>query len=578
MGLTKNSFNLFRPFFSLLLLSSVFCFGQNKSDLPGNVPHFNVGQLPHLEKHGTATRLVVEGTPFLLISGELHNSATGGFASMRPLWKKLEQRHLNSIIAPVSWELLEPEEGKFDFSQVDSLIAGARKANLKVVLIWFASWKNGGSTYIPSWVKKEYKKYPRAKDENDKPLEILSTFGKASAEADAKAFSILMRHVRETDSAQQTVVMVQVENEVGVLNNLEKTPGSTRRDFSDPANAAYNGPVPHGFMNYLIAHKDNLNPELYKVWGANGFKTSGSWEEVFGKGKYTPDQNDFWHSFSYYTEELFMAWNYATYIEEVMAAGKKEYPLPMYVNTWLRYATCYVPGKFPSGGPLPEVHDVWRAAAPSIDFFAPDIYSEEFGLVCKEYTKNGNPLFIPETVGYKIGAARAFYAFGEYNAGCFSPFGIDDPVDEKNDMLAESYEVLEKLSSVILENQGNGTMRGILVDTSSRVQKFEMGDYLIEARLAGWQKLDVAGGLIIQMGKNSFIVAGRGIDVFFTPKDSSVSIGVDASDEGTFKDGKWISERRLNGDEVHSSTWIGTGVHLPDSKVSVQNFSLYQYK
>lgn len=570
--------NIIRFFLVIFLSWPILSFGQKDTR---DQQHYS-GQSPHLEKQGTATQLIVNGKPFLLIGGELHNSATGGFAYMRPIWKGLAERHLNSVVAPVSWELLEPEEGKFNFSQVDSVIYGARAAHLKVVLIWFASWKNGGSTYIPSWVKKDYTKYPRVKDANGKVLEILSTFGKASAEADAKAFAVLMHHIRQIDNVQQTVVTVQVENEVGVLDNLEQTPGSARRDFSAAADAAFNGPVPRTLISYLIAHKDSLYPELHKVWAANGFKTSGSWEEVFGKGKYMPDQKDFWHSFSYYTEELFMAWNYASYIEKVAAAGKKEYPLPMYVNTWLRYSSCYTPGKFPSGCPLPEVFDIWWAGAPSIDILAPDAgewgIKDEFGWVCRQYSRNGNPLFIPESTGTAIGAAKAFYAFGEYNAICYSPFGIDNPDYKNNDILAESYAILENMEPIILQNQGKGTMRGIFVDSASSVQRFDMGDYVIEARLAGWQKLRVAGGIIIQTSKNQFIVAGRGIDIFFMAKDSSMRIGVDSDDEGHFKGEKWVSDRRLNGDEVHSSTWIGTGAHLPDGKENIQKISFYHYK
>ncbi|MEP6952258.1 MAG: beta-galactosidase, partial [Ginsengibacter sp.] len=354
--------------------------------------------IPYLEKQGTATRLVVNGKPFLMIAGELHNSTSGGFEYMRPVWKKMQQKNCNAIIATVSWELIEPEEGKFDFAFVDSVIAGAREANLKLGLIWFGSWKNAGSVYIPSWVKKDYTKYPRAKDDHGKPLEILSTFGNASADGDAKAFAALMHHIKETDSEQQTVVLIQVENEMGVLDNMGTTPGNARRDFSAAANEAYNATVPKGLMNYLIQHKNNLYPELNKVWAATGFKTSGSWEEIFGKSNFKPGNED-WKFFSYYTEELFSAWNYAKYVERVAAAGKKEYPLPMYVNAWLKQPLTYLPGKYPSGGPLPQVIDVWRAAAPSIDFIAPDIYTDEFTWVCNEYTRSGNPLFIPETRG-----------------------------------------------------------------------------------------------------------------------------------------------------------------------------------
>jgi beta-galactosidase GanA len=273
-----------------------------------------------------------------------------------------------------------------------------------------------------------------------------------------------------------------------------------------------------------------------------------------------------------------MAWNYALYVEKVVAAGKKEFPLPMYVNAWLKQPYSYIPGRYPSGGPLPQVLDVWRAAAPSLDFLAPDIYMDEFTWVCNEYTRSGNPLFIPETRGGKFGAARAFYAIGEHNAGCFAPFGIDGDFDTQNNLLDESYAVLQKMSTIILENQGKGTMRGILVDTLSPVQKFEMGDYLVEARLEDRKRSDIAGGLIIQTDKQEFIVAGRGLDVFFAVKDSSMRVAVDKVDDGTFEGSQWIPKRRLNGDEVHASTSDGTGLKLRANKVGIQKISLYQYK
>ena len=529
----------------------------------------------HLEKQGTAAHLVVNGKPFLLLSGELHNSTCGGFEYMRPVWNRLADKHLNSAIATVSWELIEPTEGRFDFALVDSIIAGARKANLKLVLIWFASFKNASSVYIPSWVKKDYKKYPRVKDEFGKPLEILSTFGKASSDADAKAFAALMRHIKEVDAKEQTVIMMQVENEMGILDNLSETPGNARRDFCDAANEAYNSNVPPKLMDYLVEHKENLFPELYKVWKENGFKTSGTWEQIFGKSEFRPEKKD-WKFYSYYTEELFSAWHYASYVQKIAEIGKKEYPIPMYVNAWLKQPSSHWPGKYPSGGPLPQVLDVYRAAAPSIDFIAPDIYMNEFVWACDEFIRSGNPLFIPETRGGEIGAARAFYVFGEYGAGCFSPFGIDNIRYANNDPLDESYEILQKMSPVILENQGKGTMKGILVDTASAVQKFELGNYKIEAELGG--RMKIAGGLIINVGKDEFIAAGKGFDILFFPKDSSFRIGVDKVDEGTFENGKWIPRRRLNGDEVHASTWSGTGLKLPGYKVSIQRISIYRYK
>jgi beta-galactosidase GanA len=539
------------------------------------VPPSDYSRIPHLEKQGSAARMVVQGKPMLLIAGELHNSTCGGFASMRPVWKRMAGKKLNSVIATVSWELVEPEEGRFDFSLVDSMITGARAADLKLVLIWFASWKNASSVYAPSWVKRDYNRFPRAEDEHGKPLEILSALGEASCEADARAFSALMRHIKAVDEKEQTVLMMQVENEMGVLDHLGETPGNARRDFCEPANAAYGDQVPDELMAYLAAHKNNLFPELYKVWKANGFIMKGSWEDIFGKSEFKPEKKD-WKFYSYYTEELFSAWHYARYVEKVTSAGKQEYALPMFVNAWLKQPFSYWPGRYPSGGPLPQVLDIWRAAAPSIDFIAPDIYTDEFTWICEEFTRSGNPLFIPETRGGAVGAARVFYVFGEFGAGCFAPFGIDNTRYMENDPLNASYEILQILSPLILEHQGKETMRGVLVDTVSTVQKIEMGDFNIEARLAGRQQ--VAGGLIIQQDPETFIVAGKSLDVFFLPRNDSLRVAVDRVDEGTFRNGRWVSERRLNGDEVHASTWSGTGLKLPGYQVSIQKIVLYRYR
>ena len=575
--MTISNFKTFRiiPAISLLLLFSGCA--QDKNSNSKKDQDINPVLLPHLEKHGSASRLVVEGKPFLLFSGELHNSTCGGFEYMRPVWKQMAQKNLNSVIATVSWELVEPLKGEFDFTLVDSIISGARKEQLKVVLIWFGSWKNSGSIYIPSWVKKDYEKYPRVKDENRKSLEILSTFGEASNAADAEAFAQLMHHIKEIDSARQTVIMIQVENEMGVLDHMGETPGNARRDFSDPSNAAFMGQVPKELTDYLTTHRETLFPELYKVWSKNGFKVNGTWEEVFGKSEFKPEKKD-WQFYSYYTEELFMAWNYARYVEKVASKGKNEYPLPMYVNAWLKQPETSWPGRYPSGGSLPEVIDIWRAAAPSIDFISPDIYIDEFSWVCKEFTRSSNPLFIPETRGGAVGAARAMYTFGEFNAGCFAPFGIDEEQFRKNDPLDETYSILRNMAPVILENQGKGTMRGILVDSISREAELEMGDYSIKAVLAVNGKPRVAGGIIIETGSNEFIVAGKGLDIFFTPKDSSMRTGIDAADEGIFKEGNWTPLRRLNGDETHASTYDGTGIRFSDQRASIQKVSLYLYK
>ncbi len=238
---------------------------------------------PHLQKQGNATQLIVDGKPFLALAGELTNNGATSHPMMEPIWPQLVASNLNTVLVGVSWAQFEPEEGKFNYAQVDGVIAKARENNLHIIFIWFASWKNGTSSFAPYWVKKDYTRFPRIQIDNGStvsisgPVELLSTFGDATRDADAAAFGALMRHIKEADGSQHTVLMIQVENEVGVLRDT--------RDRSPAANRAFSGQVPAKLMTYLESHKDALIPEFRAVWEANGFKKSGTWEEVFGPGR-----------------------------------------------------------------------------------------------------------------------------------------------------------------------------------------------------------------------------------------------------------------------------------------------------
>ncbi|HEX8116666.1 MAG TPA: beta-galactosidase, partial [Pyrinomonadaceae bacterium] len=222
---------------------------------------------PHLRRQGTATQLVVDGKPFLVRGGELGNSSSSSLEYMRPVWPKLAALKLNTVVIPVYWELVEPAEGKFDFSLVDGLIRDARQHGLKLVPLWFATWKNSMSTYVPAWVKRDQKRFPRSQDGAGRGIEILSTFSLENTEADARAFAALMRHLREVDGREHTVIMVQVENEIGMIPEA--------RDHSATADSLYARPVPPELLTYLQRHADSLVPELRAKWGTRGNRTQG---------------------------------------------------------------------------------------------------------------------------------------------------------------------------------------------------------------------------------------------------------------------------------------------------------------
>src|ERR1019366_7688879 len=414
-------------------------------------------EIPHLRKQGTATQLIVDGRPFLALAGELGNNAATSLENMQPVWPKLVTGDLNCVLAAISWAQMEPTEGKYEFALVDGLIQEARHHGLKLVFLWFGSWKNGLSSYAPNWVKQDYRRYPRIQLQSGKSMELLSTLSDATRDADARAYRALMRHIKEVDGQQHTVITMQVENEVGVLRDS--------RDRSAPANRAFAGPVPRELMSYLQQHKDTLIPELREVWAANGSKTSGTWEEVFGPGKpdsvdrpiqtTTPpmspeEHNTSWRQLHWPVDEIFMAWNYARFVGKVIEEGKAEYPIPMFVNAWLQQPNMAWPGTYPCGGPLPQVHDIWRAGAPAADILAPDLYLQYFDETCERFTRNGKPLFIPETGS---NASNVLMAFGKYNAIGFSPFFIERMVGTDTD-LAAANRVIANMAPAIAAHQG----------------------------------------------------------------------------------------------------------------------------
>ena len=116
---------------------------------------------PHLERRGQATQLIVDGKPFLALGGEVHNSSSSSVEYMKPIWPRLGSMHLNTVVVPVAWETIEPQEGRFEFSVVDGLLEGARSNHLRLVVLWFGAWKNTFSSYVPAWVKTDEERFPR---------------------------------------------------------------------------------------------------------------------------------------------------------------------------------------------------------------------------------------------------------------------------------------------------------------------------------------------------------------------------------------------------------------------------------
>jgi len=511
---------------------------------------------PHLETRGAATQLIVDGKPFLMISGELHNSSSSSLDYMKPIWPKLSAMGLNSVVTPLSWELIEPTEGSYDFSLVDGLLAQAGAEHQRIVFLWLASWKNGMSSYAPVWVKQDTKRFPRV-IQHGAEVEILSPAAASTRDADARAFAALMQHIKQVDAQDHTVLMMQVENEVGILGDS--------RDRSDAANKAFDGPVPPELTAFLKAHHATLYPDLRELWDANGNKASGTWAEVFGS--------------TARADEIFMAWNYARFVHTVAAKGKAAYNIPMYVNTWLAGDTT-PPGDYPSGGPQPRVMDIWRAAGPAsgsgLDFYSPDLYAANFAEWCQRYHRDGNPLYMPETRGGDAGAANVFYAIGEHAAMGFSPFAIEEPDNAKSG-LSDSYKAIAGIAPQILAHQAAGDIHGFVLDKAHPSADFTISGFAVHVTLDeifGYHA-DSGYGLLMATGKDEFLGVGKGFRVSFTPLDSKgPKVGIAAVDEGSFEDGKWVPGRRLNGDENDQ----GKGWRFDPFGISTRKVSLYHFE
>ena len=511
-----------------------------------------VSSIPHLEKRGKATQMIVDGRPFLILAGELTNSASSSMEYMEPFWPKLAAANMNTVLAAVTWELVEPEPGQFDFSLVDGAIREARRNRLHLIFLWFGSWKNADSTYTPLWVKKNPKQYPLFLAENGQSITYLSVFKEGNWTADANAYAALMRHIREVDGEAHTVIMMQVENEVGC-------PGGTRDQLPE-AKAAFNAPAPRALMDFMAKNKEELVPEFREYWQVAGGKTSGTWTEVFGDHPMT--------------NEIFMAWYYALYLDKVAKAGKAEYALPMYINVDLGESI----GGYSAGGALPIQLNVWQQGAPGIDIIGPDIYLPNFEEWCARYDRAGNPLWIPETRG---DAANLFTAVGNHAAMGFSPFGIERQTDATTP-LAQAYGLLAEAAPEILEAQAKGTIKAVLLNAQHPAETVQLGNYSFAFSVgrarqpappatpapggtaAGAQPAAAGGGrggsgvgaaqassyaILVSTGPDDYTILGSGLQAMFNGPGGSAA-AVAKLEEGAYVDGRWVPGRRLNGDDI----------------------------
>ena len=421
------------------------------------------------------------------------------------------------------------------------------------------------SSHVPAWVKLNQKRFPRAQSSSRESQEILTPFSDNNLQADLNAYQHLLQYIKKVDAAYQTVILMQPENEIGMLPSA--------RDHHQLANQKFQESIPNDLMAYLIKNKSSLNPEFLKIWEQNGFKTTSTWEDVFGKGLHT--------------DEIFMAYYFARYTNQVSAAGKKEYALPTYLNAALNRVG-KKPGEYPSAGPLPHLLDIWKAEAPSIDFYSPDFYNPNFKQWNDLYVRQDNPLFIPEHSFDNTVAAKALFAIGHYEALGFAPFSIEQipgkPLSPKEEKLAKVYQIIGQVKTLLDKNKGQNRIEGVLLDKEIRDVTFTLGAYEFAAEHTfnlGWEpnskaeEWEPAGAIIIQTKDNEFYYAGFGVSLKMKSlKKSNSRVGILKAERGYFNNGNWIVYQHLNGDQTHQGRHIRSFV----DDVTIQRFTLYEYE
>ena len=564
----------------ILIVASIFC--------------LHAAAQPRLENRSKSTaRIIADNKPMLMIGGELGNSSASTPDDVKRTFAHLHNMGLNTVLAPVSWELIEPEEGAFDMSSLDVILSEARRNDLKVVLLWFGAWKNSMSCYAPEWFKRDTKRFPRAHALEGRPVEEASSLSKNVLDADKRAFCHIMEHLRDHDASEQTVIMVQVENEIGMID--------VPRDYSADATKLYQSAVPQQLTDYLKKNQKSLHPYLKEKLLPQA-KANASWAQLFGE--------------DIYTEEIFQTWTYATYVEQIAKAGRAIYNLPMYVNVALN-SRDRKPGQYPSGGPLAHLIDLWHCGAPSIDVLGVDIYDTGIKSWLDKYHLPNNPLFVPEIRLEDKDAMYALYAFGHHGAMGFCPFSIEDyPLyaDSKgNDMsgmdlsqddqlnafsaggsalspLVASYQLLRQAEPLILERQGTNDMDAVLLDNNQREAEIITPDgirlTIKHSYSLGWEpgakdaEWPEAACIILRLGKEDYLAIGSGVVITYTDakagitwKQGDTRIGLAKCESVNIKDGKMQIKRHLNGDQTHQ----GRHVRIPVGEFDIQHFRLYRY-
>ena len=504
--------------------------------------------MPTLVNRNGHYALYVDGAPYLMLGAQVNNSSA--WPAMLPqVWPVIDAMGANTLEIPIYWQQFEPAEGRFDPSVLQVLLNQARQHHVRLVLLWFGLFKNGSGHYTPPWIMLDQARVPHEVNAQGQQVDTLSPFSTFAMQAEASAFAELMRDLKQLDP-HHTVIMAQVDNEAGSYG--------TERDYSPSSNALFDGQVPQTLLN--ATHK-----------------SPGTWSQVFGSQ----------------ANEYFQAWYIARYVNQVAAAGKAVYSLPMYANAALRDPfnppQCNPQGcPYDAGGPTSDAIPVWKAAAPSLDVLSPDIYFSDHKTYTTElglYHRPDNALFVPET----LPLAQYFFAALGNGAIGWSPFGMDEtgypnatpvapcspspvpaqvcgtpsltPNSPTVANLALIYEIFRPMEGVIAQLNVDGKLQAVTEDPAVHTETLHFGqwDAIVDYGAPTFGNGAPVGNpsgdgaaMIAQLGPNQFLVSAVHARVRFVV--ANLTSGQLAQyvtvQQGYYSGPQWHFVSNWNGDET----------------------------
>jgi hypothetical protein len=470
--------------------------------------------IAHFEELNGRKAFFVDGKPFIILGLQWDCDGCYTPEDMDPFFEHGEKMGLNTASLLLYWKEIEPVKGEYRFEMLDHRIEMARKHNMKIVLVWFGSYKNGNLTYAPDYIRFDHKTYTKVIDKHGKVhTNFCCPTARETHRRDELALIEVFKHLKEVDSETHTVILFQMENETGIFG--------TDRCYCGSCN------------------------EEYK-------------------------KNDYEKEYGVRAGEYFTAQCIAEYCDSLTKTVKDIYPLPVYMNAWLNkvHANERAGFDYPNGGPVPDVLEMYFKTIKYIDCIAPDIYQfsrRDFEYFCKAYSIHNNPLFIPEcATGMGTRTARnIFYAIGDYAAFGYDPWAInrccpgfmttplvttvDGRWSDEAYELHKSYKVINDAMEPIVMAQNTPNIKTIVQEEGENGILLKFGD--IDAEVTYEHPANTARGLVIRRSKDEFIVIGGGFHIRFS-REGGKKVSIATVESGKFEGEKWVSSHVLSSERV----------------------------